>query len=98
MSSNRRIYPEDDFIKEIEKLKDYQKKIDELKGYTKTITTQGAVTIIGSSLYSKFGASHSDMVKGYEYFAAHGHNNVIMVSALESLIHLAKERIREKHL
>lgn len=57
-----------------------------------------AVIQIGSQLYTKIGASHSDMVKGYEYFASHDYNNVIRVSALESLIHLIKERIREKHL
>jgi len=58
----------------------------------------GGVTCIGSRLYSKFGANYHDVKEGCEYFAAHGHNHVIMVSALESLIHLAKERIREKHL
>ena len=87
--SNSRIYPEESFHNNL------QLKIDNLG---REHATKGVVTSIGSSLYVKMGASHSDMVKGYEYFAAHGHNHVIMVSALESLIHLTKERIREKHL
>ena len=87
--SNSRIYPEESFHNNL------QLKIDNLG---REHATKGVVTSIDSALYVQYGASHSDMVKGYEYFAAHGHNNVIMVSALESLIHLAKERIREKHL
>lgn len=90
--SNSRIYPEEDFKRAVDDLK---VSMDNLG---REHATHGCVTSIGSSLYVQYGASHSDMVKGYEYFAAHGHNNVIMVSALESLIHLAKERIREKHL
>jgi hypothetical protein len=88
--SNNRVYPRKLFEKELKQLQ-FQLKKAEYKLANKPLS----VVSLGSQLYGKFGATDSELIEGYEFFAAHGVDYHIRASALQSIIHLKNEEMKK---
>jgi len=93
-----RIYPEDLMIREIQKLKELQEKVDMYKQMFPPVNdTCGAVTRIGSQLYTRYGASDEDVMHGCNYFALSDDLH-IKSQALRFIILGIEKRIKNTHL